>query len=124
LTASARALELAQIAAQAASDKLAENIVAIDVTERHALNDVFLIASSRNERQTPAIADEISAKLLEAGVKLLRQEGKAAGTWIVLDFGDIQCHVMQEESRMFYEIERLWKDCPFIQLDLQDASRL
>lgn len=124
MTASARALELAQIAAQAASDKLAENIVAIDVTERHALNDVFLIASSRNERQTPAIADEISAKLLEAGVKLLRQEGKAAGTWIVLDFGDIQCHVMQEESRMFYEIERLWKDCPFIQLDLQDASRL
>ena len=124
MTASARALELAQIAAQAASDKLAENIVAIDVTERHALNDIFLIASSRNERQTPAIADEISAKLLEAGVKLLRQEGKAAGTWIVLDFGDIQCHVMQEESRMFYEIERLWKDCPFIQLDLQDASRL
>jgi ribosome-associated protein len=124
LTASARALELTQIAAQAASDKLAENIVAIDVTDRHALNDVFLIASSRNERQTPAIADEIADKMLAAGVKLLRQEGKAAGTWIVLDFGDIQCHIMQEESRMFYEIERLWKDCPFIQLDLQDASRL
>lgn len=122
MTASAKALELAQIAAQAASEKLAENIVAIDVSDRHALNDVFLIASSRNERQTPAIADEITFKMHEAGVRLLRQEGKAAGTWIVLDFGDVQCHVMQEESRMFYEIERLWKDCPIIQLELENAN--
>jgi len=121
LTATARAIEITQIAAQAASDKQAENIIALDVSEPLALTDVFLIASSRNERQTGAIADEITDKLHLAGVKLLRQEGKAAGRWILLDFGDVVCHIMHEEDRMFYSIERLWKDCPIIQLEVENA---
>lgn len=118
MTASTRALELAQIAANAASDKLAENVVALDVSAVFPLADVFLFASSRNDRQTPAIADEIAHKLLESGVKLLREEGKAGGRWILLDFGDIICHVMHEEDRMFYSVERLWKDGVPIQLDI------
>jgi len=121
LTATTRAIEITQIAAQAASDKQAENIIALDVSEPLALTDVFLIASSRNERQTGAIADEIAEKLHLAGVKLLRQEGKAGGRWILLDFGDLVCHIMHEEDRMFYSIERLWKDCPIIEVQVENA---
>ncbi|MEN9715179.1 MAG: hypothetical protein RJA35_646 [Actinomycetota bacterium] len=120
MTATTRSLELTQIAAQAAADKLGENIVALDVSEVFPLADVFLFASSRNERQTPAIADGIAdALLLKAGLKLLRIEGKAGGRWILMDFGDLIVHVMHEEDRMFYSVERLWKDGVPIQLDLQ-----
>lgn len=118
MTASARSLELTQIAASAANDKLGENIVALDVSGQFPLADVFLFVSSRNERQTPAIADEIADQLHLAGVKLLRTEGKAAGRWILQDFGDIIVHVMHEEERMFYSVERLWKDATPIQLEL------
>jgi len=118
VTASTRSLELAQIVAKAAQDKLADNIVALDVSEVVPLADVFVFASSRNERQTPAISDEIADQLLLAGVKLLRQEGKAGGRWILLDFGDIIVHVMHEEERMFYSVERLWKDGIPIQLEV------
>lgn len=121
MTATAKAIETAQIAAQAASDKQADNIVALDVSQPLALTDVFLICSARNERQTGAIADEIKDKLHLAGVKLLREEGKAGGRWILLDFGDLVCHVMHEEDRMFYSIERLWKDCPLLQLEVENA---
>lgn len=118
MTATTRSLELTQIAANAAHDKLADNIVALDVSEVFPLSDVFLFASSRNERQTPAIADEIVDQLHLAGYKLLRSEGKAGGRWILLDFGDLIVHVMHEEERMFYSIERLWKDAVPIQLEL------
>ena len=119
MTASTRSLELAQIAANAASDKLGENIVALDVSEVFPLADIFVFASSRNDRQTPAIADEIADQFLKAGVKLLRIEGKAGGRWILMDFGDIICHVMHEEDRMFYSVERLWKDGVPVQLDIE-----
>jgi ribosome-associated protein len=122
VTASAKALQLTQIAAQAASDKQADNIVGLDVTEHFPLADVFLLASARNERQTASIAEEIEIKLGAAGTKLLRIEGKAGGRWILLDFGDIVCHIMHEEDRMFYSIERLWKDCPVIQLEVENAG--
>jgi ribosome-associated protein len=81
------------------------------------LTDVFLLASGRNERQVAAIADEIELKLHEAGIKYLRREGKETGRWILLDFGDVICHVMHEEDRMYYSLERLWKDCPVVKLD-------
>lgn len=116
MTASARAIELANIAASAASEKLAENIVALDVSGALALTDVFLIVSAKNERQAVAIADAIDEKMTLASVKALRSEGKAQGRWILLDFGDVVCHVMHEEDRMYYALERLWKDCPLIQL--------
>ena len=116
MTATAQAIKIANIAASAAADKLAENLVAIDVTEPMPLTDIFLLASGRNERQVASIADEIEFKLLEAGVKYLRREGKETGRWILLDFGDVVCHVMHEEDRIFYDIERLWKDCPAISL--------
>jgi ribosome-associated protein len=117
LPATKKAIEVANIAAAAAAEKLAENIIALDVTEPMPLTDVFLLASGRNERQVAAIADEIELKLHEAGIKYLRREGKETGRWILLDFGDVICHVMHEEDRMYYSLERLWKDCPVVKLD-------
>lgn len=118
MTATAKAIQLTQLAAAAATDKLGENLVALDVTGPMPLTDVFLLVSAKNERQTGAIADAIEERLQAAGSKVLRSEGKAQGRWVLLDFGDLVCHIMHEEDRMFYSIERLWKDCPVIQLDV------
>ncbi len=118
MTASANAIRLSNISANAAADKLGENIVALDVTELMPLTDVFLLASGRNERQVSSIADEIEEKMLEAGVKMLRREGKTQARWILLDFGDVICHVMHEEDRMYYSLERLWKDSPVVKLEI------
>jgi ribosome-associated protein len=118
VTASANAIKLTNIAANAAADKLGENIVALDVTELMPLTDVFLLASGRNERQVVSIADEIEEKMLEAGHKMLRREGKTQARWILLDFGDLVCHVMHEEDRMYYSLERLWKDSPVVKLEI------
>jgi ribosome-associated protein len=117
-----KAINIANIAASAAADKLAENLVALDVTEPMPLTDIFLLASGRSERQVAAIADEIEDKLLESGIKYLRREGKETGRWILLDFGDLVCHIMHEEDRMYYSLERLWKDCPVIKLDAASAA--
>jgi ribosome-associated protein len=122
VTASKEALRIVQIAAQAASDKVAENLVALDVTNPMPLTDIFLIASGRNERQVMAISDGIEDKLLESGVKLLRREGKSSGRWILLDFGFVIVHVMHEEERMYYSLERIWSDCPVVPLELVPAE--
>lgn len=121
MTATSQAIEIANIAAAAAADKLGENLVALDVSEPMPLTDIFMLVSGRNERQVAAIADEIEEKLLEAGVKTLRREGKTLGRWILLDFGDVICHVMHEEDRMYYSLERLWKDCPVVKLSAAAA---
>lgn len=118
MTASAQSIKLAELAALAASGKVAENIVALDVSDPMPLADIFLMVSARNERQVGAIADEIEDSLLQSGTKLRRIEGKAQGRWVLMDFGDLVVHVMHEEERMHYSIERLWKDCPVIKLQL------
>lgn len=122
MAASKEALAITQIAAQAAADKVAENIVALDVSNHMPLTDVFLIASGRNERQVMAISDGIEEKLLESGIKLLRREGKTTGRWILLDFGYVICHVMHEQERMYYSLERIWSDCPVVPLELVSAD--
>ncbi len=86
MTATQKAIQVANIAAAAAADKLAENLIALDVTDPMPLTDIFLLASGRNERQVASIADEIEFKLLEAGVKYLRREGKETGRWIRFGF--------------------------------------
>jgi ribosome-associated protein len=118
LTATPRAIELLQIAARAADDKQADDLVALDVTEPLPLTDVFLLASGRSERNVVAIAGEIEDKLLEHGVKTLRREGRAEGRWVLLDFGDLVVHVFHDEDRQYYSLERLWSDCPTIPLDV------
>ena len=118
MTATARARELLTIAAIAADAKQAEDLVALDVSGPLPLTDIFFLASGRNERNVQAIAGEIEDKLLEIGVKALRREGRAEGRWILLDFGDLVVHVFHEEDRTYYSLERLWKDCPAIPIEL------
>ncbi|QEE61438.1 ribosome silencing factor [Salinibacterium sp. dk2585] len=121
MTASQHALELLTIAATAADSKKASDLVALDVSEPLPFTDVFLLASGRNERNVLAIAGEIEDKLIEAGSKPLRREGRSEGRWVLLDFGDLVVHVFHEEERIYYSLERLWKDCPAIPLDLPEA---
>ena len=118
MAASDRALELVRIAALAADSKSGEDLVALDVSGPLPLTDVFLLATGRNERNVQSIAGEVEDKLNEAGVKTLRREGRAEGRWVLLDFGDLVVHVFHEEDRMYYALERLWKDCPVVPLDL------
>lgn len=118
MTATDHARELLQLAAIAADSKQAEDLVALDVSGPLPLADIFLIATGRNERNVVAIASEIEDKLIEAGTKPLRREGRAEGRWILLDFGDLVVHVFHEEDRMYYSLERLWKDCPVVPIDL------
>ena len=118
MTATDASIELAQVAARAAADKLASDIVLIDVSDRLAITDVFVIATGNNERQVEAIVDEVEEKLRQAGVKPLRREGRRDGRWVLLDYADIVVHVQHAEERVFYALERLWKDCPFIPADV------
>jgi ribosome-associated protein len=118
VAASDRARELLHVAALAADSKQADDLVALDVSGPLPLTDIFLLATGRNERNVMSIAGEIEDKLIEAGAKPIRREGRSEGRWVLLDFGDLVVHVFHEEDRMYYSLERLWKDCPVIPLDL------
>jgi ribosome-associated protein len=122
MSATANSIQLAQVAATAAADKLAENIIAWDVTELTPLNDVLILASARNERQVNAIADEIEDKLRELGHKCLLREGRTLGRWVLLHFGEIIVHIMHEEERVYYSLERLYKDQPVVHLELATGT--
>ncbi|MDE0546993.1 ribosome silencing factor [Microbacterium sp. C7(2022)] len=111
-----------RIAAAAADSKGGEDLVALDVSEPMPLADGFLLVTGRSERNVAAIADEIEDKLLEAGHKRLRREGRQEARWVLVDFGDLIVHVFHEEERTYYGLERLWKDCPVIPIDLPAAT--
>jgi ribosome-associated protein len=122
VTATERARELLHVVALAADSKQGEDLVALDVSGPLPITDIFFLATGRNERQVQAIAGEIEDKMIEAGVKTIRREGRAEGRWILLDFGDIVAHIFHEEDRMYYSLERLWKDCPAIAIELPVAK--
>ncbi|MEK9663308.1 MAG: ribosome silencing factor [Candidatus Nanopelagicales bacterium] len=115
-------VQMAQAAAEAAADKLATDIVAIDVSEQLVITDVFLLCTGANDRQVRAIVDAIEERLLTFKAKPLRREGEKEGHWVLLDYGDIVVHVQMAEERVHYALERLWKDCPEITLDI-DTER-
>src|SRR5262252_4471505 len=116
LTATDRAVELVRIAASAAADKLATDIIAYDVSEQLVITDAFLLCSAANDRQVRSIVDEIEEKLQKAGAKPVRREGEREGRWVLLDYLDVVIHVQHAEQRIYYALERLWKDCPQIEL--------
>jgi ribosome-associated protein len=116
VTATDRATELVRIAANAASDKLAEDIIAFDVSDQLIITDAFLLCSGTNDRQVKAIVDEIEDRLREGGAGLARREGERDGRWVLIDYGEIVVHVQHTEERAFYALERLWRDCPVIAL--------
>lgn len=122
MTATDHALDLVTTAARAASDKLAEHIIAFDVSEQLVITDAFVICSASNDRQVHAIVDEIEDKLREIGAKPIRREGEREGRWVLLDYGEVVIHVQHEEERMYYALERIWRDCPVITLPASVTS--
>jgi ribosome-associated protein len=116
------ALTLIRTAAEAASDKLASDIVAFDVSEQLVITDAFLVCSAPNDRQVKAIVDEVEDRLLRIGAKPVRREGERDGRWVLLDYNDIVVHVQHEEERGFYALERLWRDCPLVALPASVSS--
>lgn len=120
---SERALELALAAAQAAADKKAHDIVILDVGSQLVITDAFVVASAPNERQVQAIVDAVEERLLglPEKAKPVRREGQRSGRWVLLDYVDIVIHIQHSEEREFYQLDRLWKDCPtvpFVDRDL------
>lgn len=116
MTATEHAIDIARIAAKAAVAKLAADPVAFDVSERLAITDIFLIVTATNERQVGAVVDAVEEALIKAGVKRVRREGDRENRWVLLDFLDVVVHVQHTEERELYGLERLWKDCPVIDL--------
>lgn len=117
MSASAEALEMSRIAALAADEKLANEVVVLDVSEQLVITDCFVIASASNERQVNSIVENIEDQLREAGHKPVRKEGTREGRWALLDYVDVVVHVQHDDERNFYGLERLWKDCPVVPVE-------
>jgi ribosome-associated protein len=123
VTASENSISLALRVAEAAADKLASDIVVIDVSERLVITDCFVLASAPNERQIRAIVDEVEERAREEGVRIVRREGERDGRWVLLDLVDVVVHVQHSDEREYYALERLWKDCPLIPLPESVSTR-
>ncbi|WP_280383241.1 ribosome silencing factor [Nocardia wallacei] len=117
MTATAEAVAMAQIAARAADEKLASDVVVLDVSEQLVITDCFVIASAPNERQVNAIVDNVEEKLRLAGHKPVRREGTREGRWVLLDYVELVVHIQHSDERDFYGLERLWKDCPQVPVE-------
>ncbi len=119
-----KALDWAYRAAWAAEEKLATDIRLIDVSDRLGITDIFVLATAANDRQVQAVSDEVEAALDEIDVDPVRREGQQAGRWILLDYLDIVVHIQHAEERAYYYLERLWKDCPELELPVNpDATQ-
>ena len=118
MTAAAESLDMAKVAVAAAQDKVATDVTVIDVSEQLVITDLFVIASADNERQVNAVTDEIEDKMREAGYKPVRREGTREGRWALLDYVDIVVHIQHQEEREYYALDRLWRDCPAVEVDL------
>ena len=116
-----RTLELTKIAAAALAEKLGSEIVAIDLSEQLVLNQVFLLVTGNNEPQLQALSEEVQKKLAQAGEKPIRKEG--SGSWVLLDYTDLVVHIQSTELRNYYMLDRLWNDCPKIDLGLEKGVR-
>ena len=105
-----------ETAALAAADKLADGIIAYDVSDQLAITDAFLLCSASNDRQVRSIVDEVELRMRQAGASLVRREGEREGRWVLLDYLDVVIHIQHSDERTFYALERIWKDCPQIPL--------
>ena len=115
MTISARTLEITQVAARAVIEKIGTDLVAIDLSDQLVLSEVFLISTGQNVAQVDSIADEVERQLLAIGEKAARREKGAE--WILLDYSDLVVHVQSTDLRKYYMLDRLWNDCPTIELD-------
>lgn len=108
--------EVVLAAAEASDDKLAENIIALDMNEVSLVADYFLICHGNTERQVQAIARGIKDKMDEHGIDIKRMEGMEQGRWVLLDIGDVVCHIFHKDERSYYNLERLWGDATELSL--------
>jgi ribosome-associated protein len=120
VTATDHALELTQTAATAAVDKLGQDLVAYDVSDQLAITDVFLVVTASNERQVGAVVDGIEEALRGHDARPVHREGDRQQRWVLLDYLDLVVHVQHTEERQFYALERLWRDCPRIRLEVDE----
>ena len=120
--ASRQAITWARAAAQAAADKLGRDIVAWDVAQRLGLTDVFVVVTGANERHVGAIVEAVEERLAAAGAEPVRREGERDGDWLLLDFGDLVIHVFSPAGRALFALDRLWSDCPPVDLELSPAA--
>ena len=109
--------EMARIAYHALADKKGEDIKIIDISGISILADYFLIASGSNESQIRAMVDNVEEELLKAGYSVKQREGYGSGSWVLMDFGDIIVHVFDKENRLFYDLERIWRDGKTIDIE-------
>ena len=111
-----RARSLVEAAADAAADKLATDIIAFDVSEQLAITDAFLLCTASNDRQVRSVVDGIEERLRDLGARPARREGQRESRWVLLDYVDIVVHVQHTDERLYYALERLWRDCPVVPL--------
>ena len=116
MTATPRAVELARAAAEAAADKLAGDLLILDVSDQLVITDCFVLAAAPNERQVRSVVEAVEERLRGLGAKPVRREGERESRWVLLDYVDIVVHVQHREERIYYSLERLWKDCPTVPL--------
>jgi ribosome-associated protein len=116
VTATPSALRLTRAAADAAAEKLGTDLIAYDVSEQLAITDVFLLVTAANERQVGAVVDGIEEVLRRLDSKPIRREGDRQLRWVLLDYLELVVHVQRAEERQYYALERLWHDCPRIDL--------
>jgi ribosome-associated protein len=116
MPASKSVIEITQLAARAAADKFGDEMVAIDLSDQMVLSEVFLIITAANIPMLRSIADEVEEKLRQAGEKPARREG--TDEWVLLDYSDLVVHIQSKELRGYYLLDRLWNDCPTIELDV------
>ncbi|MEX2324125.1 MAG: ribosome silencing factor [Nitriliruptoraceae bacterium] len=112
MPATREAIDLAVTAAAAADDVKATDLILIEVADILALTDVFLLATASSDRQLRATAERIEERLREQDRRPLRREGSAEAGWVLLDYGDVVCHLFSDEMRQLYGLERLWSDVP------------
>ena len=115
MPASKSVIELTQVAARAIAEKLGTDMIALDLSDQLVLSEVFLIATGGNVRQVDSIADFVEEKLREIGEKPARREGTEE--WVLLDYSDLVVHIQSTTLRNYYMLDRLWNDCPSIELE-------
>jgi ribosome-associated protein len=116
MPASKSVIDLTQVAARAIAEKLGTDMIALDLSDQLVLSEVFLIATGGNVRQVDSIADFVEEKLREIGEKPARREGTEE--WVLLDYSDLVVHIQSTALRNYYMLDRLWNDCPHIELDI------
>lgn len=104
------AKEMAKLAIQALEDKKADDIKVIDISDVSTIADYFIIASGKNRSQIQAMCDNVDETLGRAGVSIKQTEGYKNANWILMDYGDIIVHIFDVENRLFYDLERIWRD--------------